>query len=154
MSATARGVLLFTSRHVTWAHRAVILLTACPHADASRGRLAEGTLITRKLEPSIGLCGLVARADAQVLDRVINSYRVNQFARVHPIQRIPQTLEFNKCLHQFGAEHFRKKCGTSLTVTVFTGQRPSILQDDVRSFFDEAAILRDTVVGFEVERNA
>lgn len=105
MSAAAGRVLLFASRHETWTHGVIVLLAACANTDAARRGVAKGAVIAGILEPCRLPGGCISCPDPEIFCGVINGNRINQLARIHAIQRVPQCFECGKRLHEFRAKH-------------------------------------------------
>src|ERR1700719_3217835 len=151
MRAPTGAVLFFQGHHVTWAHRAAILLTAGSQSDASQRGLRQRAVIGRKGKMSFWLQRLVIRAQSQILRRQI---RVYHFARVQLIVGVPDSFEFREGLHQFGTKHFWKERATRLPVAMFSGKRTAVANYQIRGTINELTILSNAFFTLEIEAHA
>src|SRR5580692_9212287 len=76
---------------------------------------------------------------AKVFDWIINPYRIQDFAGIHAIVGIPESIELAKCAHQFGAEHFGQQGRARLAVAMFAAERAAEAQNQVCGAIDEFA---------------
>src|ERR1700677_2071537 len=98
MGTAAGGMLFLTRGHVAWAHRAVVLLAACPYPHAAQGRFPKSSGVGG-LEPGIHLLWLVAGAQAKIVNREIHAQRVDHLARIHRVGWVPESFELLKRFH-------------------------------------------------------
>ncbi len=136
VSAAAGGVLFFVGGAPARAHHAAFFAAALADSDAAQRGVREAAVIEQELEVRLGLPRRVVRAEAKVLVELVG---LDHFAGIHLPVGIPRDLEFAEGLHQFGAEHFRKKFGAGLSVAVLAGERSAVADDEVGGFFDELA---------------
>ena len=88
---------------------------------------------------------------AEVLHRIVDAHGIGKLARIHPIVRIPERLEFAEGLDELGAKHFGEKRGARLAVAVFAGERTAERENDLGSAFDEFAKTANAFGAAEVE---
>src|SRR5688500_10812953 len=102
-------MFLFASGHEAWAHGAVIEPAAFTHADASRRRAGEASLIVWKAKVGGRLPGVVPTSQTKILVRVV---WVDDLSRIHLSIRVPDGLEFTERRDQLGSKHLRQQVRT------------------------------------------
>src|SRR5262249_25162524 len=95
--------------------------------------------------------GLVAGSEAQV---VVEPVRFYDFARIHFPFWVPNGFELPESLDQLRPKHFHEQFATSLAVTMLPRKRPSVIHDQICSFFHEFAKLGNALLRFEIEIDA
>src|SRR4029077_4481756 len=60
-------------------------------------------------------------------------------------------FELAKTVHQFGAEHLLIKERASMSIPVLSGNRPTILHNQIGSLFQKTAKGANTSVGLQIE---
>src|SRR5437667_7709856 len=151
MRAAASGMLFLPSHAEAGAHDAALILATLANAHTTQGCLGQAAVVVGKFEMRFRLPGLVIRTEAQVS---VHSIRPDQFARVHLPIRVPERFEFLKCLDKFGSEHFGEQLGTRLSVTVLTGKRTAVRDDEIRGLIYEVAEFLDAFAGLKLEADA
>src|SRR3954454_20181888 len=99
-------------------------------------------VIERKLEVCLRFPRSIVRSKTKI---VIELVRLDHLAGIHLPVGIPCSLEFAEGLHQLRAEHFWQKLAPVLPVAVLSGERSAIADDQVGGFFDELAVLGDSL---------
>src|SRR5712692_10318709 len=97
------------------------------------------------------LPGVIASTQPQVL---IQQVRLNDFAWVHLPVWIPQRFELAESLDQLGAKHFRQQLGPRLAVTMLSGERTTVTDNQVCGLFHKLAVVGDAFSGLQIEVDA
>src|ERR1700730_5869057 len=148
MRAAAGTVLFFQGHHVTWAHRAAILLAAGAQSDASQRGPRQRAAIGGIGKMSFRFQWLVVRTQSQILRRQI---RIDDLMRIQLIVWIPYSLELCESLHQFGTKHFWKQCAARLSIAMFPGKRTAVADYQICGTIDELSILSNAVFTLKIE---
>ena len=117
--AAARRKAFFPRCAITRAHHAAFVGAALAHADAALDRAVEALALKTGIgELRDRACRLVVGTVFEVL---VGAVRIDDLARIHPVQRIPDRLEFAEGLHQRFTVHDRQEFGLGLAVAMFAG---------------------------------
>ncbi|MNH04607.1 hypothetical protein D3C79_639070 [compost metagenome] len=79
---------------------------------------------------------------------------MDEFARVHLVQRIPDRLEIGKGIHDLGGVHDPQVFPLGLAITMLARQRTAVAHDQVSRLLQECSPVIQAVLGFQVEGNA
>src|SRR3954464_12458703 len=85
---------------------------------------------------------------------LIDLRRRDYLARVHPVVRIEDRLQFAERPHDALAEHPRQQLTARLSVTVLARQRTVVRRDEISRAFEEVSVLADPIRIRQAERDA
>ena len=152
--AAAGRMLLLERDHVARAHHVVVILPlavlapAATDADAPEGRTREAPVVFGEAEVGLRLRGPIRRTETEMIDDRI---RLDDLARVHPVERVEDRLQLAHRLHQLRAEHLHEELGTCLSVAVLARERSAVRDDEVRRVAHEATELLDAARRVQIE---
>src|SRR5215469_5492166 len=106
------------------------------------------TFVFRKFEMRLRFPRFEIRPQAEIF---VDGKGINDLAGIHLVPRIPDGLEFAKCLDQFGTEHFRQHFGLRLAVSMLAGYRSAVADDQVGGILDKSAVIANAFDGSEIE---
>src|SRR5581483_3050081 len=151
MGASPRGMFFLESRPVTGAHDSTVMIAALADSHAAQSCVRQTAMIFGILKMRLRLPRVVVSSQPQIFIQLI---RFDQLSRIHLPFGIPERLELAEGLHEFRAKHFWQQLGTLLAVTMFTGERTAVSNNQIGSFSHELAVFADTIAGLQVEANS
>src|SRR5687767_6284896 len=130
-------MFLLFCRLITGAHCAGVGSAALADADAAFRRASEMAVVVGKLEMRLGFPRLVVGADAKI---AVERPRIDHFAGVHFVLRIPNPFELAKRPDKFRSKHPFEQLSSLLAVAMFTGDRAAVANHEIGGFFHETSV--------------